>query len=393
MIVRKTLPQESLRVDQLFAIAFEQPMENGPAGKEDPRVHHWAAYLDDDRTMMSTFTITDYPIRFDGHSCKMGGVGGVATLPQYRRQGGIRGCFEKALPDMYRTGYDFSYLYPFSTAYYRRFGYECGVKRYAVKALLSFLKPRPVSGALELLEDGSCQREIQELWETWESRYNLTVVHREEDFRWVQKLDPAARQEFTYLYRNAEGKAAAMTTFRLANEPDGRNLVCSRFCFLDREGFDGLMHLFQSLAADHRYVKFQIPTQEALLYLSPEWSFGAVEYQLLPAGMVRVVNAQSVLEKAAYRGSGSLRLGLTDGQIPENSGTFAVEFREGKAVRVERTGEPAEAAMDIQTFSAAISGVFDAGELAWLPGVAALCETERLAQVFYKKPMAIHDYF
>ena len=31
--------------------------------------------------MMSNFVINDYDVRFDGHACKMGGIGGVATLP------------------------------------------------------------------------------------------------------------------------------------------------------------------------------------------------------------------------------------------------------------------------------------------------------------------------
>ena len=80
--------------------------------------------------MMSTFTVSDFTVQFDGSPCQLGGIGGVATLPQYRRRGGIRACFREALPDMYGSGYDFSYLYPFSTAYYRKFGYENCVQKY-----------------------------------------------------------------------------------------------------------------------------------------------------------------------------------------------------------------------------------------------------------------------
>ena len=127
MIVRKIKPEEVLRANELFAIAFEQPMDREAAAKPDnENVHRWAAFDESSGEMMSSFIINDYTVRFDGHACKMGGIGGVATLPQYRRRGGIRGCFQEALPDMYASGYDLSYLYPFSTAYYRKFGYECG---------------------------------------------------------------------------------------------------------------------------------------------------------------------------------------------------------------------------------------------------------------------------
>lgn len=138
MIIRKTRPEEGKRVNTLFAIAFEQPMENGPG--EEPGVTNWGAFEED--TMFSTFAVTDFTQFFDGNQVKMGGIGGVATLPSHRRKGGIRGIFQAALADMYENGYDFSYLYPFSTAYYRKFGYENCVNRSFVTVDLGLLSPR-----------------------------------------------------------------------------------------------------------------------------------------------------------------------------------------------------------------------------------------------------------
>ena len=109
MIVRKTALEEARRVNELFAICFEMPYTNCPADPEKDDATHWAAF-DEDGEMMSTFTVSDFTVQFDGSPCKMGGIGGVATLPQYRRRGGIRACFREALPDMYGSGYDFSYL-------------------------------------------------------------------------------------------------------------------------------------------------------------------------------------------------------------------------------------------------------------------------------------------
>ena len=74
MIIRKTRPEEGKRVNTLFAIAFEQPMENGPG--EEPGVTNWGAFEED--TMFSTFAVTDFTQFFDGNQVKMGGIGGVA---------------------------------------------------------------------------------------------------------------------------------------------------------------------------------------------------------------------------------------------------------------------------------------------------------------------------
>lgn len=123
MLVRPITKEERLQSAQLFAIAFESPFDPNDLTPfaENPCI--WAAFDEESGEMMSTVYVTDYRVQFDGDRYKMGGIGGVASLPQYRRAGGIRACFQKALPILYREGYVFSYLYPFSTAYYRKFGY------------------------------------------------------------------------------------------------------------------------------------------------------------------------------------------------------------------------------------------------------------------------------
>lgn len=395
MIIRKITPEEGPRVNEIFAIAFEQPLQQCPFEPENEKATYWAAFSDDGE-MMSTITVSDFQIRFDGHTCPMGGIGGVATLPQYRRTGGIRGCFNALLPDLYAKGYDFSYLYPFSTAYYRKFGYESCVQKFGWEINLALLSASESHGIFVLAEKHRPMTEaIRAVDAVWETRFNMAVQHGEEDYQWTQEADPAKKQEFTYICFDADNNPRAYTTFKVANEPDGRNLICSRFCFADKDAFRALLQLFKSLAADHTYVKFQTPAIPALQYLMPEWSLGAAKWNLLHnAGMVRVVNAQHVLELANYIGSGRLTLELQDAQIPENNGCFTVIFENGKARSVARTDEQPDIVLSISTFSALIAGVCDFEE--------ARCTFDRMEikkenpcfrQVFYRKPMMISDYF
>ena len=120
---------------------------------------------------------------------------------------------------------------------------------------------------------------------------------------------------------------------------------------------------------------------------------GAAVCSLQPAGMVRVVNAESVLRKAAYAGSGSVVLRIRDPQIPENDRTFAVRFSQGKAVSVEETREDPDAVLSIAAFSALMTGVCDFRDAAeWMDGLEVR-RPEALPQVFYRKPLMIVDYF
>lgn len=396
MIARRPEPAERRRMDELFSIAFEMPLEPAPEdGGNSDRVHPWAAFADDGQ-MTSCLTVTDFDVHFDGSRCKMGGVGGVATLPQYRRQGGVRLCFDAALEDMYRRGCVFSYLFPFSTAFYRRFGYEPCVQKYAWTVDLGLLRVPEQTGVTLLAEASRpMAKAVEAIESAWAERFNMSVLHEPEDFRWADRADPAAKQEFTYVCFDAQGRPRAYTTFRKEDRPEGRCLTCSRFFFLDREGFWALMGLFKKLAADHRYVKFKTPAQPSLQYLLPEWNMGAARWEVLHnEGMVRIVNVEKALERAVYLGAGSAVLEIRDGQLPANNGRFALRFDRDRAVDVRRTEEPVDAALSIGAFSALLAGVCPLEEAAaWMPGLEIKNPAAPLARIFYRKPLMISDYF
>lgn len=390
MIARRIRPEEWLRTEELFALAFEIPMERKPDAKPDEALH-WAAF-DTDGEMMSTLMSTDFTVHFDGSACRMGGIGGVATLPQYRRRGGIRGCFEAMLPELAELGYDFSYLYPFSTRFYRQFGYENCVTKQQVTVDLSLLKLAPPAGTFRLCEPrNDLRREIAAVDALWEHKYNMAVRHNEKFYDWVNKLDPAVKQEFCYVYFRTDGTPGAYVCCRKEDQPDGRNLQCSRFVFADREGYEALLWLFQTMAADHHYVRFPLPDDPGMRYLMPEWSLGAASWSIAPAGMVRVVRVKAVLEKARYIGSGAITLKIDDPNIPENNGTFAVIFAEGKAMLVTPSNVAPDVTLTIPTFSALITGATPVTP--WLPGITVHNPNAPIHQVFYKKDLYISDYF
>lgn len=126
-----------------------------------------------------------------------------------------------------------------------------------------------------------------------------------------------------------------------------------------KDGFAALMHLFSRFASDHRFVKFPLPCCTAMQYLLPEWSLGAVRWELQSAGMVRVVNAEAALRAARYLGSGSATLRVHDAQIEENNACFAVQFENGRAISVSRSDTQPDAELEISTFSALLCGVCD----------------------------------
>ena len=390
MTVRPTTPEENKRAAELFAIDFRMAMPPGtvaPGGT--PGKRRWAAF-NEDGEMMASLLLTDYTVHFDGHRSPMAAFGGVNTLPPYRRSGCIRRCFEEILPQLYAEGCEFSYLYPFSTGYYLQFGYERCVQLIQAQVDLLQLKlPKP-SGYFRLAEQRNPLLDaVQTVDRVWEQRFNMMVCREEAHYRWLLASDPAVKQEFTYVCFDVSGTPKGYTTFRV---DDKQNLDCSRFVFADREGFLGLLQIFKSLAADHRYVTFRMPMQSAVQHLLPEWNLGAVQWSLQPHGMVRVIHARKVLEKAKYIGSGQAVLEIQDSMIEENNRRFAVTFGSGNVTVTETDAAP-DAVLSIGAFSGLITGVWDMTDAPWLDGIEIRNPAAPLSQIFYKKPLMITALF
>ncbi|MBO4915946.1 MAG: GNAT family N-acetyltransferase [Oscillospiraceae bacterium] len=394
MIVRKALPEEYASVNALFSIAFEAAPSAGPAQENDTDVRHWCAFSDEGE-LMSSLSLTPFTIRFDGCACPMAGVGAVATLPPFRRKGGVAACFAEALPELYRDGVVFSYLYPFSTAFYRRFGYESCVTKLNCTLELAQLKRPAGDGYFRLAtKEAPLADDIRKVDRAWEDMWNMEVLRDDGDYEWITKLDPLTSKEYLYVCYDASGEPLGYTEFHTQVESDGRNLICSRLRFTGREGFRAVLGVFGSHAADYRFAKFSLPSDDALPYLMGEWSLGAASFSLLPAGMVRIVNATEALRRAVCRGEGELSLRLRDAQIAENNGVFTVRFAGGHTVSVEKTDREPDAVLDIASFSALLAGVCELpGAARWMDGVEIIRPEAPLDSLLYRKPMMISEYF
>ena len=405
MIARKIREEEFKRVDELFSVSFNSKYDNDKTPEEvieevkknpDSREaifwqERYAAFEDDDKTMMSTFIISPMLCNFDGNEVAIDGVGGVATLPQYRRRGGIRECMKVFLNDSFKAGHELSYLYPFSTAYYRQFGYELGLEVNEYTRNLKFMPKFEVKGHCELCEpDNNHLDDIKKIHKALEDKYNLFIKNRDYEWGFITETSPFKDLVYTYIYKNESGDPRGFMTFALDS---GRVLVCRRFACLDKEAFMGLMNLAKGFASDHPSIKFLLPMDWFILDFFPEWSLGAGDVNNQIRGMVRVVDVKKVLLKAKYKGDGTIRIKVSDNIIEENNQTFTVSFKDGKAVSVEEGRGDYDVAMPITDFSRLIVGCLETEKIDFLMNVDVKCDKNLLSQVFYKKPVLIMEPF
>ena len=212
MILRKIRESEFRRAEEVFHLSFEFPLTEektseemrreraeAPCGRFDRQYgERWAALEDDDETMMSVLTATAYPMRFDGQAVPMRGIGGVSTLPAYRRRGAVRACLAAALRETAAQGAVFSYLYPFSTAFYSRFGYGLGCERTEFRLPVADRLPYPdTGGTASLVEKGRYVEDYRTVYEAFSARYNLMIAREDMDYEPLRRARPERDCEYT----------------------------------------------------------------------------------------------------------------------------------------------------------------------------------------------------
>lgn len=123
-------PNDYLQIHQLRDYCF--PNKYTGARRDD--FHYWIEHSTtlgayDENKVVGQLFILPLNITIHGENYKMGGIGFVATYPEYRQQGIIKKLMTEALKKMRENGQSISVLAPFSVSFYRYFGWELFVEK------------------------------------------------------------------------------------------------------------------------------------------------------------------------------------------------------------------------------------------------------------------------
>ncbi|MFX1538618.1 MAG: enhanced intracellular survival protein Eis [Promethearchaeota archaeon] len=129
MVIKRLSEKDKAKIKELFFYCFHE------IDDWDWDSPNWEKYFDlvkfedhlgyfDNDELVSTYFIENFQFYVRGVLMKMGGVAGVATQPEYRRQRQIRKLALESLKVMRENKQFISALYPFKYSFYRKFGYE-----------------------------------------------------------------------------------------------------------------------------------------------------------------------------------------------------------------------------------------------------------------------------
>jgi predicted acetyltransferase len=310
--------EESMELSQ-FAFQYvrsKQELEDTKKKQDDEPADRWAVYVDD--RLAAQATVLELQTYIAGKPFAMGGLAGVATCPEYRRQGFVGKLLLHSLEAMKEKGQTLSYLHPFAFGFYRKFGWETYTehKKYTLQS--NQLPPRLSSpGRIERVSGYDL---LYDVYEKYASRYNGTL--RRDEKWWKYRINVQMPSKIA-VYRDAEGTAQGYLIYKVAQKESVDELV-----HLNDEAREALWSYISQHDSMIDKVTLTAPIDDNL---TDHLADPRIKQEIVPYFMARIVDLKGFIEQYPFLpGPESLKVTLevTDEQLPWNQGTFELEIDE-----------------------------------------------------------------
>lgn len=326
MIIRKLNNDDVFQHERVASQSFIYDCDVDSPENELPCEYMLGAFCDDSKTLMADMEIEKRNSFFDGNMLTCLAIGGVASKPEFRNKGAVREIFNTLFnDDSLNLGADISILYPFSSYYYRKFGYE-SVGR-AVEMTVPFSEFRNIPRCSDVfLYEEQDNNSFFELYNNSAKRYNLAFERNESRFF---TFEPYKTMLYTYVLNDY----SAYVSFSVNREKE--TVFVKEIQYLNKESLLKIIGFLRSFEGNQKYVSFsKLSENSPVLNLPADEK--KVKMKLYSVGAARVLDAESVLLKRNYPNlNGSFSLKIND-SINKNNKIFNLEIANGKC-RIEKS--------------------------------------------------------
>jgi predicted acetyltransferase len=321
----------------------------------------WSLAAFADGRMAAGLRVLPFAMRINGGTVAMGGVTGVACLPEHRRRGHVGALLQRSLADMRDRGQVLSGLYTPHYPLYRRYGWEV-----ASTAVRYSFAPKDVQVVRPPGEE-RCRRVTADEWPTLEAIYeeyargrNGPLVRAE--VWWREAVFGGKRRPHdAALWEGVGGEGRGYVVYRtrrfdVSDRPFPQNVLRVReLIALDGEAYAGLVSYLLHHDLDERIEWFASLDEPLLSVLIDPWR---VRMEAWPGLMLRMVDVpralgeRPCLEQAQGR---RLVLAVRDGSAPWNEGVWRLEVDDGRLF-VQASSEQPDLSLDARTLAGLYNG-------------------------------------
>lgn len=397
MNIRKLTPKEYMAGDTLESLSFVFPLSDDHEEELEKKAYkpdRWGSF-DDAGMLTATLTNLDIPVYLDGNVIAARGIGGVASDPVSRGQGHVRALIHAVLTDDRAQGKLISALYPFSHAFYGKFGYalcyEHQKATFPTDALKVFRPQTPPQARLLYPNDGLAA--LIPIYTAFARQYSFMAARSEHSWTRFEISEPRKAERYWYvLSRGGKDTAYVSFSYRAGEKPMERILSVRDYAFADRQGFQDLMSFLYRFAAQAKEVEMFLPDNLPLSTLAENaYAVGKADAH---RPMARVLHVENVLNALRHpQENGEYSVFVDDDFLPENTGCYTVRFTADGMVSAIRGEGQADLHVSVQTFAQLVFGFLSLEEAAYKPDVRISGNDALLHKVFVKKALFLEDFY
>ena len=301
--------------------------------------------------LASQIVIYPMEVNIQGEICKMGGITGVATYPEYTGRGLIHALIGKSLEYMRSQQQVISYLCPYSIPLYRKHGWEIVSDKmtFAIKDT-QLPKRHPVDGQIERV-DIECE-DLHKVYKYFALQEHGALIRGklewEEYWRWDSDDVMAA------VYYSADAKPLGYVIYYIENEV----FSIKEMVYLNQEAKYGIWNYISAHFSMITKVEGANYTGEPIAF---QFEDSEIDESIQPYAMARIVDVQRFLEQYSFQFEDpklTLEIEVSDVMAPWNNGIFHVSWRDGRTFceKVSNWSTGHRLSLDIKTLTTMLMG-------------------------------------
>lgn len=265
-----------------------------------------------------------------GKTFAMGGVAGVATWPEYRRQGFVGKLLVHALEDMRKKGQVLSFLHPFSYGFYRKYGWETYTEHKTYTIQTSQLPPRVAyKGQIERVKGYDC---LYEIYDAYAKQYNGTLARTE---LWWKYRIRAEKPSQIAIYRDTDGEVKGYLIYKVQQ----KEMKVDELVSLTTEAYTALWSFIAQHDSMIEKVTVNAPIDDRVADMLPD---PRIKQEVVPYTMGRVVDVEEFLAQYPFLEADKedhVYLQVIDEHAPWNNGSYELIVSASGQAAVNRLEE------------------------------------------------------
>lgn len=307
----------------------------------------------------------DFSMNVRGSMMLTGGIGSVAVDLLHKKEKAAKAMLQGFLATYRERGISLVSLYPFRVDFYRKMGFGAGTKVHQYQILPASL-PFTAKDKVVYLGQGDREQILACYQRIVRQTHGMIKKTEHELKAFLEQPEQIA----VGCKRDGRITGYLVFQFRRSHEQNRlqNDIVVKEFLYEDREAMAQLLSFLHSQADQVHRIELTTADDDFHLLLADP---GNGTNRLLPSVyheshvsgvglMYRVIDVpgffHQLSEQRFGRESCLLRLNIRDSFLPENEGSWLVDFREGHPHLVENGQADVELTMDISDFSSLAMG-------------------------------------